>query len=36
MNQVFWVGVYPGLNQEMIDYMLDSFHKMPVTQLVTL
>ncbi len=36
MNQVFWVGVYPGLNKEMIDYMLDSFHKMPVAHLVTL
>lgn len=31
MNQVFWVGVYPGLTSEMIAYMLDSFHHMPVT-----
>jgi len=24
MNQVFWVGVYPGLTFEMIEYVLDS------------
>jgi CDP-6-deoxy-D-xylo-4-hexulose-3-dehydrase len=24
MNQVFWVGVYPGLTKTMIDYLLDS------------
>ncbi len=22
MNQVFWIGVYPGLTQEMLDYIL--------------
>ena len=21
MNDTFWVGVYPGMNDEMIDYM---------------
>jgi CDP-6-deoxy-D-xylo-4-hexulose-3-dehydrase len=26
MNNVFWIGVYPGLSQNMIDYMIDSFH----------
>jgi CDP-6-deoxy-D-xylo-4-hexulose-3-dehydrase len=36
MNQVFWVGVYPGINSEMLDYMLDTFHKLPVQQLVAL
>ena len=36
MNQVFWVGVYPGINGEMLDYMLDAFHKLPVQQLVAL
>ena len=35
MNQVFWVGVYPGIKPPMINYMLDAFHKMPVAQLVT-
>jgi CDP-6-deoxy-D-xylo-4-hexulose-3-dehydrase len=25
MNQVFWVGVYPGLSDEMLAYMLDTF-----------
>jgi CDP-6-deoxy-D-xylo-4-hexulose-3-dehydrase len=24
MNRVFWVGVYPGLTQPMLDYVLDS------------
>lgn len=23
MNQVFWIGVYPGLTQEMINYVLE-------------
>jgi CDP-4-dehydro-6-deoxyglucose reductase, E1 len=27
MNQVFWVGVYPALTGEMIDYMIDVFRK---------
>lgn len=26
MNNVFWIGVYPGLNDEMIDYVIDTFH----------
>jgi len=26
MNQVFWIGVYPGLTQAMIDYVLEVFH----------
>ena len=23
MNDTFWVGVYPGMTDEMIDYMAD-------------
>lgn len=26
MNNVFWIGVYPGLTENMIDYIIDSFH----------
>lgn len=26
MRNVFWIGVYPGLSEEMIDYMIDSLH----------
>jgi CDP-6-deoxy-D-xylo-4-hexulose-3-dehydrase len=26
MKRVFWVGVYPGLSTEMVDYMIASFH----------
>jgi CDP-6-deoxy-D-xylo-4-hexulose-3-dehydrase len=26
MNNVFWIGVYPGLTEDMIDYVVDSFH----------
>jgi CDP-6-deoxy-D-xylo-4-hexulose-3-dehydrase len=36
MNQVFWVGVYPGLSGEMIAYMLDSLHHMPIGDWKTL
>lgn len=27
MNQAFWIGVYPGLTEEMIDYILNVFEK---------
>src|ERR1039458_1647365 len=27
MNNVFWVGVYPGLHAEQLDFMIDSFHQ---------
>jgi CDP-4-dehydro-6-deoxyglucose reductase, E1 len=27
MNQVFWIGVYPGLTKEMLDYILYVFHQ---------
>jgi len=23
MNQVFWIGVYPGLRREMLEYVID-------------
>jgi CDP-6-deoxy-D-xylo-4-hexulose-3-dehydrase len=26
MNQVFWIGVYPGLNVPELAYVLDTFH----------
>jgi len=26
MNQVFWLGVYPGLTEGMIDFMVESLH----------
>lgn len=26
MNQVFWLGVYPGLTDEMLTYMIESLH----------
>jgi CDP-6-deoxy-D-xylo-4-hexulose-3-dehydrase len=29
MNNVFWVGLYPGITQPMIDYMAESFHQIP-------
>jgi CDP-6-deoxy-D-xylo-4-hexulose-3-dehydrase len=25
MNNVFWIGVYPGITDQMIDYMLETF-----------
>lgn len=29
MNQLFWIGVYPGLTSAMLDYMLDALHTAP-------
>jgi CDP-6-deoxy-D-xylo-4-hexulose-3-dehydrase len=28
MNNVFWIGVYPGLTPAMLDYILDAFHQL--------
>jgi CDP-6-deoxy-D-xylo-4-hexulose-3-dehydrase len=27
MNNVFWVGVYPGLTEAQLDFMIESFHE---------
>ena len=27
MNRTFWLGVYPGLTQSHLDYVLESLHK---------
>jgi CDP-6-deoxy-D-xylo-4-hexulose-3-dehydrase len=27
MNNVFWVGVYPGLTDAQLDFMIESFHE---------
>ena len=35
MNHVFWVGVYPGLSQPMLDYVIESFHELVKTSLST-
>jgi len=29
MNNVFWIGVYPGLTTPMIDYMSETIHQLP-------
>ncbi len=26
MNQVFWIGLYPGIGPEILDYMLETLH----------
>lgn len=26
MDRMFWIGVYPGLTEAMIDYMIEAFH----------
>lgn len=28
MNQTFWIGVYPGLTEEMLQYVADVMHKL--------
>jgi len=30
MNQAFWIGVYPGLGKEALDYVTATLHHMPV------
>ncbi len=27
MNQLFWIGVYPGLTNSMLDYVVETFHE---------
>jgi CDP-4-dehydro-6-deoxyglucose reductase, E1 len=27
MNQLFWVGVYPGITSDMLNYVLEVFHR---------
>lgn len=29
MTQVFWIGLYPGLTEEMLDFVLEVFHRLP-------
>jgi CDP-6-deoxy-D-xylo-4-hexulose-3-dehydrase len=29
MNQVFWIGVFPGLTEPMLDYVIESMHMIP-------
>ena len=29
MNQLLWIGVFPGLTQAMLDYMLEALHAAP-------
>jgi CDP-4-dehydro-6-deoxyglucose reductase, E1 len=31
MNNVFWIGLYPGITQPMIDYMTETLHQIPRT-----
>ena len=27
MNSAFWIGVYPGLTEKMMDYVINKFEK---------
>ena len=36
MSQVFWIGVHPGLTSEMIAYVVDAFHHLPISDWKTL
>ena len=28
MNNVFWIGVYPGIHQDRLDHVLGAFHSL--------
>ena len=28
MNNVFWIGVYPGLDAARLDYVIEVFHRL--------
>jgi len=30
MNQAFWIGVYPGLSTQALDYVVETLHHVPV------
>ena len=32
MNNTFWIGVYPGINDEMIEYTEEIFDKFIIEQ----
>ena len=36
MHNVFWIGVYPGLTDEMLHYMIESFQQVAIEKLVVL
>jgi CDP-6-deoxy-D-xylo-4-hexulose-3-dehydrase len=27
MNDTFWIGVWPGISQNMVEFMTDSIHE---------
>ena len=35
MKQLLWIGVYPGLTAEMLDYVIEIFHAIPVALAMT-
>ena len=30
MERLFWIGVYPGLSRPMLDYVIETLHRIPV------
>jgi CDP-6-deoxy-D-xylo-4-hexulose-3-dehydrase len=32
MNQVFWIGVYPGITEPMVEYMVEAFRGLAAAQ----
>ena len=35
MNNVFWIGVYPGFTQQMLDFVVKSIHRLHNEALTT-
>jgi CDP-6-deoxy-D-xylo-4-hexulose-3-dehydrase len=35
MNDTFWIGVYPGLTEPMLDYVIEQFHRFMNSRVTT-
>lgn len=36
MNQAFWIGVYPGLTEAMLEYVIEAFHEFTIQRRIAI